>query len=146
MSSWLVRATVYLSLAAAFAFWLPSSTRAQPPEKGDEAGKKFTELKDRLAKMVPKLELLGAAGELELARQTSPAEAKITLFFAQKDIGESASAFVYLRYYDGKWTTTHWEGHVVRDDMGNQKGEDPSYRWHLNRIMTYFVRALDKSS
>jgi hypothetical protein len=54
----------------------------------------------------------GYAADVKLARLIGPTEAKLTLVVSNKEHpGQSPEHFIiiYLRYYDGVWTTTHWE-------------------------------------
>jgi hypothetical protein len=92
------------------------------PERGQKARASFESLQKKLpgliadwAKKADWLEPKQVKTEIKLARFTGPSEAKVTLFTQLKfespvidspDFERSLQLSFYLRYFDGRWTTT----------------------------------------
>lgn len=107
-----------LSTLLAMAFTALASPAAPAPDPSHQAREKFEGLKKKLPAVVNRwikdnYEKQSETIEAQLAlfRRIAPAEAKLTLRFKAILHGKHAPEFdflvtIYLRYYDGKWTTT----------------------------------------
>src|SRR5687767_1351767 len=82
MPAWLFRRGYCFALVAAVGLLVCCPSSADPPQTDDLAGKKFSALKDKLPRILLKIfsELYWDA-EVELARRTGPARAKIAIVF-----------------------------------------------------------------
>jgi hypothetical protein len=138
--------TVLLALTGLLIF-LGSGQTAQP-EKGDPAAKKFEKLKAKLPKIVEEVtkekdEILGVLldtkVEIEVARRISADQAKITVSLVHKDRGEVLDASIFLRFFEGHWTTVRGEGQVLELSPA---GKDAVVQRFLRKLM----RAIDKAS
>jgi hypothetical protein len=96
------------------ALLVPTVSAAPAP---DVAKEKLEALKKKLSEVVEKwgrdnaviVRRSAEQAELRLARQVSPIEAKVTVLL--NGSGEPPEPLtIYLRYYDGSWTSTRFEG------------------------------------
>lgn len=111
--------TITILTVAALSFVLAGYTvgRAAPAADSDQKMKaSFEALQKKLPGLVEEwamkkisewATLKQVKTEIKLARFTGPSDAKITLFITMKGDNEvSLYVSFYLRYFDGKWTTT----------------------------------------
>ncbi len=139
MSRYAAIGLVVLLIAGAWtatttAFPEPATTRkpeGEPTGKEDDAQVKL----DAIKKQLPSIASRGCESGLirepkvRLARRTSPTEAKITLVAKTPTVsaepgepehpGADCFFVIYLRYFDGAWTTIRWEADYC--DSGSQK-------------------------
>ncbi len=105
--------------ASSVAYRDPSQNRkpASALPLADDALVKFEALKKRLPELTApwcKSEWV-TAPQVQFARLISPTEAKIILEAKDMYMDGKHVYVIFLQYYDGKWTTTRWEGWVSRD-------------------------------
>ncbi len=83
-------------------------------DKNKPAEKTFEALKKKLPKIINKTYFQFyqyGSPQVELARQTGPAEAKITIvYWSPTPKKEWGIAFLKLRFYNRVWTATAWQG------------------------------------
>jgi hypothetical protein len=103
----------------------PAVSAAPAP---DPAKQKLEAMKKKLSEVVKEwgeahAHKVGQMGQghakLRLARQVSPTEAKVSVLVWPEARGEvdGVAVTILLRYYDGSWTTTRYEG-----DWGDAPG------------------------
>jgi hypothetical protein len=114
-------------------------------EDDQDAKKQFETLKKKLPKLIAqeyeKEDILGLSGEpvLEMARRIGRREAKITLVYRDNRKNELGSCFIFLRFFEGSWTTTSFDSKM----RGSGSFVDPRkdmIGWVTHQVM----RAIDK--
>jgi hypothetical protein len=109
-------AVVGLAVFVLAAAWFPART-APAPEGWKLPRKKLEELKKQLPGILEDRKLWELLRnepkrknpEVRLTRQVGPEEAKVRFLFG------SHYVVIYLRFYDGRWTTTRFEGSWPND-------------------------------
>jgi hypothetical protein len=124
-------------------------------EDDQDAKKQFETLKKKLPKLIAQvtkpLILFSRTGEpvLEMARRIGPREAKITLVFREGKKTELGSCFIFLRFFEGSWTTTSFDNKINgSSNLGvdskkviiNNQLTTTAQSWLTHQVM----RAIDK--